>query len=46
MVSAIWLNVALGGVRPNFLSADKIPLAILNFGLVLQVGGPVGEEFG
>ena len=46
MVSAIWLKIALGGVRPNFLSADKIPLAILNFGLVLLVGGPVGEEFG
>jgi membrane protease YdiL (CAAX protease family) len=46
IVAAIWLDVALGGVMPGFLAAEKIPLAIANFGLVLVLGGPMGEEFG
>ncbi len=46
IVAAIWLDVALGGVMPGFLAAEKIPLAITNFGLVLVLGGPLGEEFG
>ena len=46
MVTAIWLDVALGGVMPAFMQAGKIPIAIANFGLVLLVGGSLGEEFG
>lgn len=46
MVSAILLDAALGGVMPGFLSPVKIPLVLVNFGLVLLVGGPIGEEFG
>ena len=46
MVAAIWIDVALGGAIPPFLAVKKIPLAIANFGFVLLVGGPIGEEFG
>ncbi len=46
MVVAVGLNIAFGGAQPSFLPVDKIPTAILNFGLVLLVGGPFGEELG
>lgn len=46
MVGALALNLALGGMLPLFPAAGNIPLAAVNFGLVLLVGGPLGEEFG
>jgi membrane protease YdiL (CAAX protease family) len=46
MVCALVVNTALGGATPVLPGADKLPLVIINFGLVLLVGGPLGEEFG
>ena len=46
MVFALALNVLLGGSLPVFPAATQIPLVIANFGLVLVIGGPLGEEFG
>jgi uncharacterized protein len=46
MVLALAFHGALGGAVPTFSAFHHIPLAIANFGLVLLVGGPLGEEFG
>jgi len=46
MVCALALHAALGGALPAFPAASQIPLVIANFGLVLLIGGPLGEEFG
>ena len=46
MLAALAIHVGLGGEMEALLPADKVPLAIVNFGLVLLVGGPLGEEFG
>jgi len=46
MVCALALHAALGGALPDFPAARHIPLAMANFGLVLLIGGPLGEEFG
>jgi membrane protease YdiL (CAAX protease family) len=46
MVAALGIHVAMGGALPKFTATQHIPLAIANFGLVLLVGGPLGEEFG
>jgi membrane protease YdiL (CAAX protease family) len=46
MLIANSIHIMLGGSPPAALSSDKILLAILNFGLVLLIGGPLGEEFG
>jgi membrane protease YdiL (CAAX protease family) len=46
MLLANAIHAMMGGVFPAAMQADKIPVAILNFGLVLLVGGPLGEEFG
>lgn len=46
IVTAWSLHVALGGEMPEITALQHIPLAIANFGLVLLVGGPLGEEFG
>lgn len=46
MVCALALHAALGGALPAFFAASQIPLIIANFGLVLLMGGPLGEEFG
>lgn len=46
MVCAIALHAALGGALPALPAAEKIPIVIANFGLVLLIGGPLGEEFG
>jgi membrane protease YdiL (CAAX protease family) len=46
MLLALALEFVLGGAIPASPAAGKIPLAIANFGLVLLVGGPLGEEFG
>jgi uncharacterized protein len=46
MLLALGIHAALGGtVRPS-PAIGHIPLAVANFGLVLLVGGPLGEEFG
>lgn len=46
MLTALALHGLLGGPMPAAPALDQIPMAILNFGLVLVVGGPLGEEFG
>lgn len=46
MVFALALNVLLGEALPAFPAATQIPLVIANLGLVLVIGGPMGEEFG
>jgi membrane protease YdiL (CAAX protease family) len=46
MLLALGIHGALGGTVPVLPAAGQIPLAIANFGLVLLIGGPLGEEFG
>ncbi|PZO02207.1 MAG: CPBP family intramembrane metalloprotease [Alphaproteobacteria bacterium] len=46
MVCALAMHAALGGTVETPPAAHHIPLAIVNFGLVLLIGGPLGEEFG
>lgn len=46
MLMALAIFGQLGGRLPIPLAADRVPMAMLNFGLVLLVGGPLGEEFG
>ena len=46
MMVALVVHILLGGAIPAPIVAAHIPLAIANFGLVLLVGGPLGEEFG
>jgi uncharacterized protein len=46
MLLAHAIHGAAGGVIPTFPAASQLPLAIANFGLVLLIGGPLGEEFG
>ncbi len=46
MVCGLALHSALGGPLPALPDASQIPLVIANFGLVLLIGGPLGEEFG
>lgn len=46
MVCALGVHMALGAEWPSFPAVHHITLAIANFGLVLLVGGPLGEEFG
>lgn len=46
MLLAVSIHAFLGGSFPATIAADKIPLLILNFALVLAIGGPLGEEFG
>ena len=46
MMVALATHILLGGAIPAPIAAAHIPLAIANFGLVLLVGGPLGEEFG
>jgi membrane protease YdiL (CAAX protease family) len=46
MVCALALHAALGRSLPAFPDVSQIPLVIANFGIVLLIGGPIGEEFG
>lgn len=46
MVGALALHAALGGSLPALPALSQIPLVVANFGLVLLIGGPLGEEFG
>jgi len=46
MVCALAIHAALVGAFPASIAPEQIPLAIANFGFVLLIGGPLGEEFG
>lgn len=46
MLLAVSIHAWLGGSFPASTAANQIPLLILNFALVLVIGGPLGEEFG
>lgn len=46
MLLALGIHSALGGAVPVLPAAGQVPMAIANFGLVLLIGGPLGEEFG
>lgn len=46
MLTAQAIHAMLGGSLPAAPPAGQVPLAILNFALVLLIGGPAGEEFG
>ena len=46
MACGLAFHAALGGPLPALPDASQIPLVIANFGLVLLIGGPLGEEFG
>jgi len=46
MVCALAIHAVLGGAFPASIAPEQIPLAIANFGFVLLIGGPLGEEFG
>jgi membrane protease YdiL (CAAX protease family) len=46
MVCALALHIALGAAFPELHATTQIPFVIANFGLVLLIGGPLGEEFG
>lgn len=46
MVLAIAVHVLLGGSLAEMPAADQSALVVVNFGLVLLIGGPLGEEFG
>jgi membrane protease YdiL (CAAX protease family) len=46
MLCALAVHATLAGEFPALPASGHIPLAIANFGLVLLIGGPLGEEFG
>jgi uncharacterized protein len=46
MLLAVAIHRLSGGALPAPPVADHVPMTMLNFGLVLLVGGPLGEEFG
>lgn len=46
MLLALGIHRTLGGTVPVLPAAGQTPMAIANFGLVLLIGGPLGEEFG
>lgn len=46
MLIAISVHILSGAQNPVSITADQIPLIILNFVLVLLIGGPLGEELG
>lgn len=43
---AAFMHIALGGTIAESPASGHVLLAIVNFGLVLLLGGPLGEEFG
>lgn len=46
MLFALVMHTMAGGATPVVTAFDHIPFTILNFGLVLLIGGPLAEEFG
>lgn len=46
ILCALAIHAGLGGAIDTPPALTNIPMAIENFGLVLLIGGPLGEEFG
>lgn len=46
MLFALAINVIAGEAMPAITALDHFPLTVLNFSLILFIGGPLGEEFG
>jgi membrane protease YdiL (CAAX protease family) len=46
IVLALALDLALGGILGPSPAAGHVGLSLAQFGLVLVIGGPLGEEFG
>lgn len=46
MLVAVYIDLSLGGAFTPSIAVGQLPLLILNFALVLVIGGPLGEEFG
>jgi len=46
MLTAVGLDVLLGGTAPSFPSPGRWPLVAVNFLAVPLIGGPLGEELG
>lgn len=46
IVAALGIDLALGGTMSPSPAAGRIGPTLLQFGLILFIGGPVGEEFG
>lgn len=46
MLCALAIHAGLGGAIEAPPALHNIPMAIANFGLVLLIGGPLGEDFG
>ncbi len=46
MMLGLAIEIALGGTIAASPASGHVALAVANFGLVLLVGGPLGEEFG
>ena len=46
MLTAVGLDVLLGGTPPAFPAPGRWPLVAVNFLAVLLIGGPLGEELG
>ncbi|TSA79942.1 CPBP family intramembrane metalloprotease [Deinococcus detaillensis] len=46
ILTAVGLDVLLGGTAPSFPSPGRWPLVAVNFLAVLLIGGPLGEELG
>jgi uncharacterized protein len=46
MLCALAIHAASGGALPAAPAVHQIPMIVANFGLVLLIGGPLGEELG
>jgi len=46
MLCALAIHTLSGGVMPALPAVGRLPMFIANFGLVLLIGGPLGEELG
>ncbi len=46
MSLALAIHMVAGGVIQPISASEHIPLILMNFGFVLLIGGPLGEEFG
>jgi membrane protease YdiL (CAAX protease family) len=46
LLAALGVHLALGGAIPASPYADRVLIAIAQFGVIAVFGGPLGEEFG
>lgn len=46
LLTAIGVHLALGGTVPPSPYADRVLIAVAQFGVIAILGGPLGEEFG